>query len=121
MRISTLGVRAKKRNSLSTVLEPVPESIAAASVCDPLLTRTAITHEQVYFPYGFPVRISTNSKHVMDAAEISWWAYRKRFDGPELDVRCFVADSDSAAPTEPPVFRSQKNLLSIVVDNENFG
>ena len=62
----------------------------------------------------------TNSQLVIDAAEISWSSYRHRFDRPELEVRCFVSTGESPACSEPPVFRSQNNLLTIIADSENF-
>jgi hypothetical protein len=89
-------------------------------VNDPLLTQLPLAYSQLHFPYGFPIRIRSNSELVMKAAESSWTTYKRRFNRPELDVRCLVAESKSPACTEPPVFRSQKNLLSIVADGENF-
>lgn len=108
----------RRRVSLTTIAEPVRETPTV--VRDPLLTLTAVTHARTFYPYGFPVRVSSNSAHVIEAAEISWGTYRPRFDRVPLDVRCFVAESDSPACTEPPVFRSQGSLLSIVADRENF-
>ncbi len=87
---------------------------------DPLLVRTELVNERVIYPYGFPVRLASNSPLVLEAAEISWGSYQNRFNTPPLDVRCMVSDSESPACAEPPVFRSQKHLLSIVADNENF-
>ncbi len=103
---------------MSTAIQPISEITSVTN--DPLLTRIPITHERLFFPYGFPVHLSANSAEVMKAAEISWASYRCRFSRTPLDVRCFVAESVSPACTEPPAFRSQKNLLSIVVDRENF-
>jgi hypothetical protein len=91
----------------------------AHAVKDPLLTRTPVTEERTFFPYGFPARVQSNSALVMQAADISWGSYRQRYARHPLDIRCFVAQSDNPACTEPPVFRSQKNLLSIVADREN--
>jgi hypothetical protein len=91
-----------------------------SEINDPLLTRTAVTHRRTFFPYGFQVHLQSNSGSVMNAAEISWSTYRHRYASPALDVRCFVSDTDSPACAEPPKFRSQGHLLSIVADNENF-
>jgi hypothetical protein len=109
-----------RETELSTTVALPNESSTSLLVKDPLLTRTPVTYDRVFFPYGFPVRLQTNSQHVMEAAEISWATYRQKFDRPELNVRCFTAVSKSPACTEPPVFRSQRHLLSIVADGENF-
>ncbi len=99
---------------------PLPTKRSLENIKDPLLVRTKLDHERVIYPYGFPVRLASNSPLVLEAAEISWGTYRNRYMTAPLDVRCLVGDSDTPACVEPPVFRSQNHLLSIVVDNENF-
>jgi hypothetical protein len=51
---------------------------------------------------------------------VSWGTYKKRFDTPPLDVRLLISQSASPGRLEPPTFRSQGHLLSIVGDSENF-
>ncbi len=89
-------------------------------VNDPLLTRVPFDHEAVFYPYGFPARIQSNLAATLEAAERSWGTYRQRYDRKPLEVRLALVDSDSPGCVEPPVFRSQGHLLSIVVDRENF-
>jgi len=101
-----------------TIVSPTKRSLER--IKDPLLVRTELVNERVIYPYGFPVRLASNSPLVLEAAEISWGTYQNRFNTPPLDVRCLVSDFESPACAEPPVFRSQKHLLSIVADNENF-
>jgi hypothetical protein len=99
---------------------PPPTRRSLENIKDPLFVRTPLIHERVIYPYGFPVSLASNSPLVLQAADISWGTYQNLFMTPPLDVRCLVGDSDSPACVEPPVFRSQSHLLSIVVDNENF-
>jgi len=89
-------------------------------VNDPLLTRVPLNCEATFYPYGFPVRIRSNSRLTLDAADRSWSTYRQRQGGRALDVRLLVSESASPASTDAPTFRSQGHLLSIVVDQENF-
>ena len=98
--------------SVAIALEPV--------VNDPLMTRVPLEHEVLVYPYGFPVRIRSNSAITLHAAEISCSTYQQKFDFPPLDVRVLVSDSASPALSEPPTFRSQGNLLTLVADAENF-
>lgn len=100
---------------------PMPVAIALEpTINDPLLTRTALDYDSVFYPYGFPVRLRSNSLLTMEAADASWSAYRKKFDFPPLDVRLLILESDRPGCTEPPTFRSQGHLLSIVADADNF-
>jgi hypothetical protein len=87
---------------------------------DPLLTKTPLNYDKVFYPYGFPARIRSNSALTMEAAETSWSTYRQKFDGTALDVRLLISDDDHPGCTEPPTFRSQGHLLNIVADASNF-
>lgn len=119
----TLWLRpSKSRPGRKRLIEtiPPPTSRSLERMNDPLLVRTKMTHECEIYPYGFPVRLASNSPLVMEAAAISWGTYKRHFITPPLDVRCLVSDSDKPACVEPPVFRSQQHLLSIVADAENF-
>jgi hypothetical protein len=89
-------------------------------VNDPLLTRVPLQYEALYYPYGFPVRVRSNSTITLEAAHRSWSTYRCRHDQAPLDIRLLLSESSSPGCTEPPVFRSQRHLLSIVSDRENF-
>jgi hypothetical protein len=98
--------------TLSLGLEPV--------INDPLLTRVSLEHRAVFYPYGFPVNLQSNSKVTLEAAENSWSSYRRKFDYAPLDIRLLISESSAPGCSEPPVFRSQGHLLSIVADAENF-
>lgn len=89
-------------------------------VNDPLLTRVPLEHEAMFYPYGFPVRIRSNSVTTLEAADRSWSTYRHRHDHAPLDIRLALSKSGSPGCVEPPAFRSQGHLLSIVADRENF-
>ncbi len=89
-------------------------------VNDPLLTRVRLEHEATFYPYGFPVKLRSNSVVAIEAAERSWSTYRHRHDYAPLDVRLALSESSSPGCVEPPTFRSQGHLLSIVSDRENF-
>ena len=99
--------------TISTSLEPV--------INDPLLTRVPLEHQGIFYPYGYPVRLRSNSAITLEAAARSWSTYRCRHDDtPPLDIRLLLSESSNPGCTEPPTFRSQGHLLSIVADRENF-
>ena len=74
----------------------------------------------MFYPYGFPVRIRSNSAITLEAADKSWGTYRRRHEYAPLDIRLALSESSSPGCLEPPTFRSQGHLLSIVADRENF-
>jgi hypothetical protein len=87
---------------------------------DPLFTRTPLEHERIFYPYGFPARIRSNSAITLEAAKRSWGTYRQRYDFEPLDIRLALTAGDGSRCVEPPNFRSQGHLLSIVADRDNF-
>jgi hypothetical protein len=91
-----------------------------APVNDPLLTRVPLEHEAMFYPYGFPARVRSNSAITLEAADKSWSTYRCRHDHAPLDIRIALSESSRPGCVDPPTFRSQGHLLSIVSDCENF-
>jgi hypothetical protein len=87
---------------------------------DPLLYEVALPLVTTYFPLGFPVRITTNSRDVIEAAEEKWKCCEDRFGVTPLDVR-FAVDEDSQSERPPAVFPTgYANLISIVHAADNF-
>ncbi len=87
---------------------------------DPLLHEIDLRFGAMCFPVGFPARLRTNSRDVLEAAAESWGMYREaEFETPPLDVRVMVQPEGDAAGV--PAYRSQRNLLAVVADRHNFG
>jgi hypothetical protein len=87
---------------------------------DPLLYEFPLPLVETYFPMGFPVRITTNSREVVAAADDKWSCCEARFDAAPLDVR-FAIDHDSRSERPPAVLpRGHANLIAIVHAADNF-
>jgi hypothetical protein len=85
---------------------------------DPLLSDIELPLSAMYYPVGFPLRITTNSPHVLDAAAESWAPVRREFDTPPLDFRV-VVECNGGLSIEPRV-RKQGRHLHFVSDAYNF-
>lgn len=90
-----------------------------AQVQDPLLAFVPMPHRAVFYPYGFPAWIESNSELVLKAAEQSWSHCSCLAEEVPITLRCLVMDGPSGKALSPPVFRAQRNLLTIVADAEN--
>lgn len=88
-------------------------------IADPLLYRAPLPYAGRYYPYGFPVDVSSDRREVLDAAHESFGAYAPRFDRPPLRVHVMVGEGNGALPPAP-VLRGQRHLLLWVSDQENF-
>jgi hypothetical protein len=85
---------------------------------DPLLCDLDLDLFGTFHPAGFPLRIATNSPHVMEAAAESWALVPREFDTPPMEFRVVVQPEGELAPE--PTFRKQLHLLSLVSDATNF-
>jgi hypothetical protein len=88
---------------------------------DPLQQRVPLPLRYEWFPLGFSVEVSTNSKHVLSAAEMSWgyWPHRI-FEKPSLTIHLVIAGEGKSSSLPAPSFRGQKHLVSVVADAQNY-
>lgn len=88
---------------------------------DPLQYALPLPLEADFFPMGFPLRVATNSRDVLRAAECMWSRFSKLFDRPATRVNVAAGgEGASGLPLHPPVLRGQEHLISIVADYANF-
>jgi len=71
-----------------------------------------------YYPVGFPLRLATNSRHVLEAACEAWGAWGQAFDTVPLDFRAVVREEGEVAAA--PCYRVHAGLLSFISDAHNF-
>jgi len=96
-----------------------PERELEEPLCDPLGEHVSLPIRQTLYPLGFPVGIATNSSAVAEAARESWGSFAREFDRPPIQIRVLVEDGGSD-PAPEPAYRSQRGLLLIVSDRDNF-
>src|ERR1700690_1042780 len=85
---------------------------------DPLLCDLDLAFSATFHPAGFPLRIATNSPHVLAAAAESWAAFDRQFGTPTMEFRVVVEPAGDLAGE--PTFRKQLHLLSFVSDAHNW-
>jgi hypothetical protein len=85
---------------------------------DPLLGDLDLALSGTFYPAGFPLRIATNSPHVLQAAAESWAPFEPEFNTPPMEFRVVVEAAGELAAE--PRFRKQRHLLSFVSDAHNF-
>ena len=85
---------------------------------DPLLHDLELSCQGTFYPAGFPLRLATNSDHVLEAASESWRYWEREFDVEPITFRVAIhAEGELASE---PVFRMQEHLLHVVSDQQNF-
>ncbi|MCC6369020.1 MAG: aldolase [Bryobacterales bacterium] len=96
------------------------EVISALLARDPLLHEAPMPHEALYFPYGFPLRVCTNSERILELAGESWGRFSAWRAEEPLELHVGIAGGAAAFPSEP-VVRSRRHLLTISSDAQHFG
>ena len=66
-----------------------------------------------YYPLGFPLRLRSNSRLVMDAASASWSAFPAAFATPPIEVQALVENIPNGSPATPPDYRGREHLFLI--------
>ena len=85
---------------------------------DPLQIAAELPLAAEFHPLGFPVRLATNSRAVLEAAREAWEAFPAVFAAPPIEMRVLV--EPGAETSRPPVFRAQRHLITITAGAENF-
>jgi hypothetical protein len=96
------------------VLQTVQQDI------DPLLIRIPLPYTKLFFPRGLPAVVFSNSRAVLEAAEISWGGGRQRVDAKPIELRCIVEEGGIPADDAAPRLRAYANMLVSVRDAANF-
>ncbi|MBI2684889.1 MAG: hypothetical protein HYX27_01130 [Acidobacteria bacterium] len=93
---------------------------AALQERDPLLHLFEFPLEELYFPYGFPLRIRTNDVRVLHAAQegLGNFLQHERAAPLRLDVAIVGEETGQFPPA--PVVRSQDHLIWFVSDGHHF-
>jgi len=85
---------------------------------DPLLRDLPMPLTDTFHPAGFPLRLATNSRDVMEAAAESWDQWSPEFATDPVEMRVLVEPEGDLAG--PPRFRMQGHLIHTVSDAYNF-
>jgi hypothetical protein len=87
---------------------------------DPLLRDLQMPYREIFYPLGFGIEILSNDPDVLEAARDSWGNMQARQSGASLQIRIGVVESEAADCPPAPIFRSQRHLVSIVADADNY-
>jgi hypothetical protein len=77
-----------------------------------------LPHRGVFYPAGFPLRLATNSRDVLEAADESWRYWQREYDVEPLRFRVVAEPEGELAG--PPVFRICEHMVQVVSDRHNF-
>src|ERR1700683_3342485 len=77
-------------------------------------------HRGIFYPYGFPTELRTNSTEILAHAHDLWSVFRKRFDRKTIRVDVHVVEGDATECPPAPVFRLALPLAINIADADNY-
>jgi hypothetical protein len=86
-----------------------------------LLRGLDLSFSGLFYPFGFPLRITSNSPAVIDAARQSFGHFRPASGEPPLELEVMINGGDNGPAPLPPMVGTRRNLLSLASDSEHFG
>jgi hypothetical protein len=87
---------------------------------DPYLACTGFDQREIFYPFGFPLELSTNSSEVLEAAAESWSGNHKLFDVKPIQFSIGVTEGAPRDCPAAPVTRMREQLASHIADAENY-
>ena len=102
-------------------IEEVCKNALPISPVDVVYARMEFPFTRMFYPFGFPVEISTNDETILEIAAESWEGFSSLFPTPVIRIQVGVLESNSTECPPAPTCRAQQNIFSFVADQENFG
>lgn len=100
----------------------MPTALHTCCVTTYLNARGKLRFEKLYFPLGFPVRVLSNSRSVLAAADESWSSFKAIFHRAPLEISIAVRPDIGLTGDLPPAptYSLNESLLLQSADRENF-
>src|SRR5437899_10307127 len=86
---------------------------------DPLLCDYPLPLHRRFYPLGFPLDVFTNSELVLEAGNENWGQFTQAYDRPPAILRIGITESERHGTVNPPAYRGNRNLVSIISDAEH--
>jgi hypothetical protein len=79
-----------------------------------------LTLKRIFYPFGFPAEVRTNSAEVLEQVGDLWGKFEKQHDMEPIRSDVHVVEGSSTDCPPPPVYRIIMPLLISVADGDNY-
>lgn len=87
---------------------------------DPMLARAELPLQKIFYPFGFPLQLFTNSPEILSIAGECWHGFHPLFDMAPICFHVGVTEGGPAECPPAPSSRVRQHICSHVADSENF-
>jgi hypothetical protein len=81
---------------------------------------TELPLREMFYPYGFPIEVLTDSAEVLEIASEQWGMFQKKHSTEPVRIHMYVSEGGSADCPPPPTYRFKWPLLLTFADEDNF-
>jgi hypothetical protein len=74
----------------------------------------------MFYPFGFPTEVRTNSAEILEQFEEIWGVFRQRFETEAIEVDVHVVSGDATECPPAPTYRITQPFLVTVADSNNY-
>lgn len=86
----------------------------------PELPKPALSLKRIFYPFGFPVEVKTNSFEVFDVLDSLWGKFEQQHDLVPIKSEVHVVEGDSTECPPLPVYRLMSPLFVSIADRDNY-
>lgn len=101
-------------------IETASEAASNQKLFDPYLRYVEMPFTAIFYPLGFPMKFSTNSKGILQAAEECWGEFHQQFDTAPLNIQVGLVEDGSTECPPGPNARARGGLIVRIADQNNF-
>jgi hypothetical protein len=116
-------VPAGEANRMMTVqeIEAACDAQQPPDLTRHMLEAPELTRSAVFYPFGFPAEVRTNSEVILEQFDLLWSMFEKRFDTKPIVANVCVVETESTECPPAPTYRYLPKAITMVADADNFG
>lgn len=84
-----------------------------------MMEPTELSHRAMYFPFGFPAEVRTNSETVLELFEGLWGRFSKQRDTEPIRCEVQLVEGHGSACPRAPAYRLMLPLMISIADADN--
>jgi hypothetical protein len=113
---------AQKGSLMITVeeIESACDASQSLDYCRHSVEAPELTHEEMFYPFGFPMLARTNAPEILTHLREIWGVFDKRFDTEAVRIDVHVVESESTECPPAPTYRLMMPLMMAVADANNY-
>jgi len=118
--LSTVHRNRRKTDRMIQEIERTRDGSKPVDLSPQDLRKADLDLKKIFYPYGFPVEVKTNSSEVLDILEHLWGRFEQTHNTDPISSEIYVVQSDSMECPSFPDYRLTSSLFITIADRDNY-